>query len=63
MEDKITRCFDEYGRICIPKSIRQEFFGTKETDGVEMQIKIEDGKIVLIPVNISSCENCMHNIF
>lgn len=50
MEEKITRCFDEYGRISIPKSIRQEFFGTKETDGVEMQIKIEDGKIALIPV-------------
>lgn len=63
MEDKITRCFDELGRIVIPKAIREEFFGTSITDGMRMEIKIEDGKIVLIPANISSCENCMHNIF
>ena len=50
MDKKITRCFDELGRIVIPKEIREEFFGTSKNDGTEMEIKIEDGKIVLVPV-------------
>jgi AbrB family looped-hinge helix DNA binding protein len=50
MDKKITRSFDELGRIVIPKDIREEFFGTSKNDGVEMEIRIEDGKIVLIPV-------------
>lgn len=50
MEEKITRCFDELGRIVIPRTIRKDFFGTSITDGMRMEIKIEDGKIVLIPV-------------
>lgn len=50
MDKNITRCIDELGRIVIPKEIREEFFGTSKNDGTEMEIKIEDGKIILIPV-------------
>ena len=50
MDKKITRCFDELGRIVIPKEVREELFGSSKNDGTEMEIRIEDGKIVLIPV-------------
>lgn len=47
----IIRKFDDLGRIAIPRMIRQEAFGTYETDRKPMEIFYEkDGTIILKPV-------------
>ncbi len=47
----IIRKFDDLGRIVIPRSVRQEVFGTSHNDGKEMEIFYEkDGTIILKPV-------------
>lgn len=46
----IIRRFDDLGRIVIPKSVRQEAFGTSKNEGKPMEIFYEkDGTIILKP--------------
>lgn len=52
IETGIIRKFDDFGRIVIPREIRQEVFGTHKTEGKPMEIFYEkDGTIILKPVN------------
>lgn len=47
----IIRKFDDLGRIVIPRSVRQEAFGTSKNEGKPMEILYEkDGIIILKPV-------------
>jgi bifunctional DNA-binding transcriptional regulator/antitoxin component of YhaV-PrlF toxin-antitoxin module len=49
-DTKITRCFDDLGRIVIPREIRLKVFGTGCVDGKRMEISYEDdGTITLKP--------------
>lgn len=51
IETGIIRKFDDLGRIVIPKSVRQEAFGTSKNEGKPMEIFYEkDGTIILKPV-------------
>lgn len=46
----IIRKFDDLGRIVIPRSVRQEIFGTPKTEGKMMEIFYDkDGTITLKP--------------
>ena len=48
---EIIRKFDDLGRIVIPRTVRQEAFGTCKTEGKEMEIFYEkDGTIILKPI-------------
>lgn len=48
IETKTIRKFDDLGRIVIPKSVRQEVFGTSKNEGKSMEIFYEkDGTIIL----------------
>lgn len=49
--EKETRRFDEFGRIVIPRDIRERLFGTTNVEGVGMSVSVEDGAIVLRPIN------------
>lgn len=42
-----VRRFDDLGRIVIPKEIRMKLFGTKCTDGEQMEIFIYGDSIIL----------------
>ena len=44
---RIVRRFDDLGRICIPKEIRRQLFGTKCTYGERMEIFMDGDNIVL----------------
>ena len=44
------RRFDEFGRICIPRSIRTQLFGRLDTEGKEMAVTVKKGSIILTPV-------------
>ena len=47
----IIRKFDDLGRIVIPRSVRQEVFGTSKNEGKLMEIFYEkNGIIILKPV-------------
>ena len=49
----IIRRFDDLGRICIPKAIRKEVFGTDDVMNKPMEIFLEkDGTIILKPIEI-----------
>lgn len=51
VKTEIIRKFDDLGRIVIPKTVRQEAFGTHETEGKPMEIFYEnDGTIILKPI-------------
>ena len=51
IKTEIIRKFDDLGRIVIPRTIRQEAFGTSKTEGKPMEIFYEnDGTIILKPV-------------
>lgn len=44
----IIRRLDDLGRIYIPKEVRQGAFGTRDTEGIPMEIFYEkDGTIIL----------------
>ena len=45
--DGIVRRFDELGRINIPKEIRTKLFGTKYTDGEQMEIFMDKDDIII----------------
>lgn len=48
IETGIIRKFDDLGRITIPRSVRQEAFGTTKNEGKPMEIFYEkNGTIVL----------------
>lgn len=47
---KIIRRIDDLGRIYIPKEIRKEVFGEKNTEGIPMEISWDEGgNIILKP--------------
>ena len=47
----VIRRLDEFGRIVIPKEIRQAAFGTWDTNGKPMEVYYEtDGTIILKPI-------------
>lgn len=47
----IIRKLDDLGRIVIPRTIRQDIFGTYKTDGNRMEIFYgKDGTIILKPI-------------
>ena len=47
----IIRKFDDLGRIVVPRTVRQELFGSTEIQGKPMKILYEkDGTIILKPV-------------
>ena len=49
----IIRKFDDLGRIVIPRSVRQEVFGTSKNEGKSMEIFYEkDGTIILKPIKV-----------
>lgn len=51
IETGIIRKFDDLGRIVIPRSVRQEAFGTNKTEGKYIEIFYEkDGTIILKPI-------------
>ena len=41
------RRFDDLGRIVIPKEIRRQIFGEIDTTGKQMEIFVEDNRIIL----------------
>ena len=43
----IIRRFDDLGRIAIPKELRKQLFGTKNTEGMPMEIFMNKDDIVL----------------
>lgn len=43
----IIRRIDDLGRICIPKEIRRQIFGTQCTDGKPMEFFIDGDSIIL----------------
>ena len=43
----IIRRFDYLGRIVIPKELRKQLFGTKDTDGYPMEIFMDKDNIIL----------------
>lgn len=43
----IVKRFDDLGRIVIPKEIRSQLFGTKYTDGEQMEIFMDKDDIIL----------------
>ena len=43
----IIRRFDDLGRIVIPKEIRKQIFGTKNSEGMPMEIFMDKDNIIL----------------
>ena len=43
----IVRRFDDLGRIVIPKEIRRILFGTKDVEGMPMEIFVDEDNIIL----------------
>ena len=45
--DGIVRRLDDLGRIYIPKEIRKQLFGTKNVEGIPMEIFMDKDNIIL----------------
>ena len=43
----IVRRFDDLGRIVIPKDLRKQLFGTKNSEGMPMEIFVDKDNIIL----------------
>ena len=43
----IVRRFDDLGRIVIPKDLRRQLFGTKNSEGMPMEIFMDKDNIIL----------------
>lgn len=62
------RRFDDLGRIVIPKEIREAATHVKNTEGVQMEVYMDDGAIVLKPhkpkdmVEVVRCKDCKFNV-
>lgn len=60
------RRFDDLGRIAIPKEMREAVIHAKITEGVQMDVDVFDGAIVLKPhkpkdmVEVVRCKDCKH---
>lgn len=60
------RRFDDLGRIAIPKEIREAVTHVKNTEGVQMEVYVDDGAIVLKShkpkdmVEVVRCKDCKH---
>lgn len=58
------RRFDDLGRIVIPKEIREAVTHANNTEGVQMEVYMDDGAIVLKPhkpkdmVEVVRCKDC-----
>lgn len=58
------RRFDDLGRIVIPKEMREAVIHAKNTEGVQMDVDVIDGAIVLKPhkpkdmVEVVRCKDC-----
>lgn len=45
--DAIIRKFDDLGRVVIPKALRQQIFGTSETEDMPVEIFMDGDNIIL----------------
>lgn len=45
--DGIVRKFDDLGRVVIPKALRQQIFGTSETENMPVEIFVDGDNIIL----------------
>lgn len=52
-DEKQYRRFDDLGRIAIPRDFRKELFGTTKTEGVRVEVSMEDNKIIIQIANDS----------
>lgn len=60
------RRFDDLGRIVIPKEIREAVTHANNTEGVQMEVYMDEGAIVLKPhkpkdmVEVVRCKDCKY---
>lgn len=60
------RRFDDLGRIVIPKVLREQAWGTSNTEGMQMDIIIQDDAVVIKKhrksdfVEVVRCLECVH---
>ena len=62
------RRFDDLGRIVIPKALREQAWGTSNTEGMQMDIIIQNDAVVIKKhkeedfVEVVRCKDCvLHN--
>ena len=56
--DAIIRKFDDLGRVVIPMALRQQIFGTSETENMPVEIFVDGDNIILRKYEKNKADEC-----